>query len=408
MTRYHVAPARGWLNDPNGLVHWAGRWHVFFQHNPDEARHGNIAWGHVSSADLVTWQEQAVAFRPQPTGPDRGGCWSGVAVVDGDRVAVAYTGVEDGPVDSTICLRYASDDRLDHWSDPEVVGTVPTGMRVKEMRDPFVFAWSGRRWALLGAWLDDGPALLLWSCDDLDAWRFERVWLSSVDPILGPLAVADIWECPQLVQIDGSWVLFVSLWKAGTLDRVVYAVGSLEDDGGRPRFVARAGGDADAGTVCYAPQVLQDAPGGGPLFFGWAREADVIDPHPEAVAGCLTLPRRLRLEGDRLVSELEPAVRRLVGDRVAVAAYGWLPAAAYLSVDSPVTLTGREATLTVVAGSEVWLDDDVVEVYPRSGTPETHRDPGTGSWRVGPSAGVAAFEVLGSRTPAPETELLPR
>ena len=404
MTRYHVAPSRGWLNDPNGLVHRAGRWHVFFQHNPDEARHGNIAWGHVSSADLVTWQEHSVAFRPQPDGPDRGGCWSGVAVVIGDRVAVAYTGIHDGPVDSTICLRYASDEDLDHWSDPEVVGTVPAGLGIKEMRDPFVFTWSGRRWALLGAWLDDGPALLLWSCDDLHAWQFEQVWLSSGDPVLRPLAVADVWECPQLALVDGSWVLLVSLWKAGTLDRVVYAVGILEDDEGRPRFVTRSGGYADAGTVCYAPQVLQDAPGGGPLFLGWAREAERLDDlDPQAVAGCLTLPRRLRLDGDRLLSELEPAVRDLVGDRIGVAADAELPAAAYLRVDVPLTLLGREVTVDVVAGSEVWLDDDVVEVYPVSGPPETYRDPGTTSWRVAWETGVAAFAVRAATRSGPET-----
>jgi len=395
VTAYHVAPARGWLNDPNGLVHWAGRWHVFFQHNPVAARHGNIAWGHVSSTDLATWQEHPVAFRPQPAGPDRGGCWSGVSVVDGERVAAVYTGVHDGPADSTICLRYASDERLDQWSAPVVVGRAPEGVGVKEMRDPFVFTWSGRRWALLGAWLDDGPALLLWSCDDLDAWWFERVWLSSADPVLRPLAVADVWECPQLVEVDGSWVVLVSLWKAGVLDRVVYAVGSLEDDGGLPRYAARAGGYADGGEVCYAPQVLQDAPGGGPLFFGWAREADLPEPvDAEAVAGCLTLPRRLRLDGDRLISEVEPAARSLVGDPIALSGdSAELPAQAYLRVDAPVRLTGRGARIAVETGSEVWLDDDVVEVYPTSGTPETYRDPGTTAWRVSPTTNVAAFAV---------------
>ncbi len=397
MTQYHVAPARGWLNDPNGMIHRGGRWHVFFQHNPDEARHGNIAWGHVSSPDLATWTEHPVAFRPQPGGPDRAGCWSGVAVVDGDRVAVAYTGVESSPAGSTICLRYAADDTLDRWSDPLVVGREPEGIGVKEMRDPVVFAWSGRRWALLGAWLEAGPALLLWSCDDLGSWRFERVWLAPGDSVLAPLAGADIWECPQLVEVDGSWVLLLSLWKGGVLDRVVYAVGSLEDDGGLPRFVPRSSGPADAGTVCYAAQVLQDAPGGGPLFLGWAREDDPVDRtaplHPDAVAGCLTLPRRLRLDGDRLVSDLEPAVRALVGDRAEVGPHGELPPAAYLRVGSPVTLTGGTARIDVEPGAEVWLDDDVVEVYPTSGTPETYRDPGTTAWRLSPAAAAAVFAV---------------
>jgi beta-fructofuranosidase len=406
MTRYHVAPARGWLNDPNGMVHWAGRWHVFFQHNPVTARHGDIAWGHVSSADLVTWREHPVAFRPQPGGPDGDGCWSGVSVVVGDRLAAAYTGVVDGPADSTICVRYAADDTLEAWSPPHLAGRVPDGYGIREMRDPFVFSWSGRRWALVGAGLEDGPAVLLWSCDDLEAWRFEGVWLTSADPVLGACAVADIWECPQLVEVDGHWVLLVSLWRAGVLDGVVYAVGSLADDGGRPRFASRSAGRADAGTSCYAPQVLQDAPGGTPLFVGWAREDDphpdaVV--HPDAVAGCLTLPRRLRFVDDRLVGQVDPALRSLVGDALeadgddgadAAAAAG-LPSAAYLEVRSPATLTGT-GTGTVIAldaGSEVWLDDDVVEVYPTSGTPETYRAPGTQAWTLDPPGAVRAYRI---------------
>ena len=88
---------------------------------------------------------------------------------------------------------------------------------------------------------------------------------------------------------------------------------------------------------------------------------------------------------------------------VEVAADGILPAAAYLRVDGPLTLLGREATVDVVAGSEVWLDDDVVEVYPVSGPPETYRDSGTTSWRVAPETGVAAFAVRAATRSGPET-----
>jgi beta-fructofuranosidase len=264
------------------------------------------------------------------------------------------------------------------------------------MRDPFVFTWSGRRWALLGAGLDDGPAVLLWSCDDLEAWRFERVWFTIKHPVVRTLAAADTWECPQLVEVDGSWVLLVSLWKAGILDRVVYAVGSLVEERGLPRFAPRTAGLVDEGTVLYAPQVLQDAPGGAPLMFGWIREAEVlgqalslIEPDGltmqpgDSVVGCLSLPRRLALKDDHLISAVDPAVFALLGDEVDPGVQGLLPPQSMLRVAStPVTLAGADIKVELPAHTDVWVDGEVLEAYPAGGVPGTFRDPGTLSWHL--------------------------
>ena len=42
---FHIAARRGLVNDPNGLIHWQGRTHVFSQRNPDGCTHRNKAWG---------------------------------------------------------------------------------------------------------------------------------------------------------------------------------------------------------------------------------------------------------------------------------------------------------------------------------------------------------------------------
>jgi beta-fructofuranosidase len=401
---YHIQPRRGWINDPNGMLYRDGRWHVFFQHNPTGAFHTDIHWGHVSSGDLVSWREHPVAFGPTPDGPDRVGCWSGVCVDVGDRVAAVYTGIVTDPVDSLVCIRYASDPDLDHWSDPIAVATVPPlprgEMQIREMRDPFVFQWGGRRWALVGAGLVDGtPALLLWSCDDLETWRFERVWLTVDDPVLASAAYAEIWECPQLVEVDGSWALLLSIWRDNQLERTVAAVGSLVSaPDGSPALAVRACRPVDDGRSLYAPQVGVDPD--GPWFLGWIMQVGApLDAPEDTVAGCLTLPRRLGIAKDVLLSWTDRRVAALLGESIAVNEQGTLPAYAHVVAgEDAVTLRGTELSVTLQPGAEAWLDGEILEVYPLDAPPRTYRDPGTAGWRLVGDWATAAVRLVAARS----------
>ena len=68
---YHFLAPINWMNDPNGTIFWKGRYHIFYQYNPNGAFHGTIHWGHASSENLVHWTDHPIALPPGPEGADR-------------------------------------------------------------------------------------------------------------------------------------------------------------------------------------------------------------------------------------------------------------------------------------------------------------------------------------------------
>ena len=88
----HFTSRSGWINDPLGLTHDDGTYHLFFQHVPaGTVWDPGCAWGHATSTDLLHWAEQPVALSP---GDGDQGCWSGsVALPEPGRPVVFYTSV---------------------------------------------------------------------------------------------------------------------------------------------------------------------------------------------------------------------------------------------------------------------------------------------------------------------------
>src|SRR5690606_31442153 len=86
---YHMMPPAGWMNDPNGFIQFKGIYHLFYQHDPYQAKQGPMHWGHATSVDLVNWVHQPVALAPSEdydSGQSGGqGCWSGSAVNDNGK-----------------------------------------------------------------------------------------------------------------------------------------------------------------------------------------------------------------------------------------------------------------------------------------------------------------------------------
>ena len=89
--KFHIQPKTGLLNDPNGFSFYKGRYHLFYQWFPLGPVHGVKYWYHMSSENLVDWQDEGIALEPDSF-YDSHGVFSGSGLVVEDRLHLFYTG----------------------------------------------------------------------------------------------------------------------------------------------------------------------------------------------------------------------------------------------------------------------------------------------------------------------------
>jgi beta-fructofuranosidase len=294
--RFHVTAPRNWLNDPNAPLWWRGEWHLFYQHNPGAPVWGLMHWGHVSSRDLLTWTDHGIALNPSPDGPDADGCWSGSAqVVDGDPIFF-YTGVRavGDALDQSV-LRATAGQGLERIStDPGIpmLSIDPSVLGTHGQRDPYLVRRKDDWLMVLGTGLLDGRggAVAAWSSADTRHWTYQGILFTQ--PAGGVVERGPVWECPQLVQVDGRWVLLVAV-QMPAADGViclqtVWFLGDLRGE----TFIPHATGVLDAGDVFYAPAVATH--GGRTLVWGWIQESpELREAGARDFAGALSTPREL-------------------------------------------------------------------------------------------------------------------
>lgn len=293
---YHFLPPANWLNDPNGLIHWQGKYHLFYQHNPSGPVHGRIHWGHACSEDLIHWTHLPVALAPTPGGPDEEGCWSGCAVVDDAGVPTfLYTGVRDGYRRQQACLATSSDDLLSltkHPGNPIIPGP-PAGMEALGFRDHTVWREDDGWYQLIGSGIQGvGGAVLLYRSPDLRQWEYLHPLLVGEHGQSGPLWTGSMWECPDFFPLGDQHTLVFSIWDDQQLHYTAYFVGSYAEHRFTPRTVRMLD---FGGRHFYAPQTLLDGQGRR-LIWGWLVEGRPV--HAQVAAGwsgALSLPRVLTM-----------------------------------------------------------------------------------------------------------------
>lgn len=374
---YHLRSPRNWLNDPNGLCQFGGRYRVFYQYDHDWPRVDQKAWGEFSSPDLVHWDFEGIPLEPSVP-EDRHGVFSGSAFVErhaapdgGDLLRVYYTGnvVEPTPDTSPKDLDYVFAGRQQNVLTATSEDGVHFGPRqvllrnadypawcTCHVRDPKVWEEDGERHMVLGARHVDGYGLcLVYDSSDGLAWHLRQA-------IRPDYAFGFVWECPNVLSLDGHEYLAVSpqglprerdrwfnRWTPGYFELPGRLLDTTVVD--ERTFV-----QWDFGHDFYAPQAFRDGKGRW-ILFGWM---GTFDEHytsvPEGLAWwhCLTVPREVtRREDGRL---LQRPVAELEGLR---------GVAQCLDGPGEVTVDGRGAdvVLSGIVGEGAVTLDGSFEVY---------------------------------------------
>ncbi len=90
---WHIAPKCGLMNDPNGLWRLMG-YTIFFTNGFRLDRYmGWKHWYHLTTKDFIHYEDHGVAMYPD-TESDSYGCYTGMALKEGEKVHVFYTGIE--------------------------------------------------------------------------------------------------------------------------------------------------------------------------------------------------------------------------------------------------------------------------------------------------------------------------
>lgn len=299
---FHIAAEAGWLNDPNGLSYFNGRYQVYFQHHPFSTEWGPMHWGHVSSADMVTWRREPIAMAPS-TEADGDGVFSGSAVVGDDGNLYAYftghrwrNGVNEDEGNLQVQCVAVSGDGIT-FEKKGVIVDCPEGLL--HFRDPKVWR-QGDVWCMVfGACSTDlRGQVWLYTSTDLVTWEFARVVFEDPDPQVYML------ECPDMFPLGDKWVIIYSPmyprpdgYRFRNSHNAGYVVGTWEPGGVfQPETECRP---LDWGHQFYAPQTFL-APDGRRIAYGWMGSFTLPVATQEADGWCgqLTVPRELLLDAD--------------------------------------------------------------------------------------------------------------
>lgn len=301
---FHFYKFGHWINDPNGLFYLDGKYHLFFQLNPDATVWGNMHWGAAESTDLINWVHKPIALYAEPEG--LGYIFSGGAIVDEKNTS--GFGIDNvPPIIATFTQQSVKEEQVQSIAYSVDGGNtfsmfnenpVIANPGIKDFRDPKVVWFDGQDGQYWVKAVVAGHCVHFYKSENLKTWTK----LSEFGEGVG--AHGGVWECPDLFPLlceetgQQFWVLLISINPGGPNggSATQYFIGSFDgiefvpqDD--EIRWL-------DHGTDCYAgitwdntPNILEER-----VYTAWMSNWDYANNTPDDTwRGSMTLPRRIKL-----------------------------------------------------------------------------------------------------------------
>lgn len=301
---YHIQPATGLLNDPNGFSYFNNQWHLFYQSFPYGAVHGLKSWAHLTSDDLVHWQDHGPALLPGDV-QDSHGAYSGSAIPVGDKLFMMYT----GNVRDKNWVRHPKQDGA--WMDKDnqikkisipLIDNPKPGY-TDHFRDPQIIKHEDTYYCLIGGRRadDTGHVLVYQASEVTGPWSY-KTELKFTDKDCGYMI-----ECPNLLFVDNRPVLMFcpqgieqDVLQYSNVYPNAVVIGEDFDWETFSFINPSAITNLDEGFDVYATHGF-NAPDGRALTVSWIGLPDTTYPSDkEGWANCFSLVKELKIKDNHL------------------------------------------------------------------------------------------------------------
>lgn len=223
--QFHGMPSGSWTNESHGMIYSGGRYHVFFQKNPNGPYMSRLHWGHISSENLYDWKEEPIAIYPGEIF-DLKGCWSGCVYENSGTPYILYTAVDNQK--ARIVQAKASDDALVGWGEKKVIiDGRPSGLS-DDFRDPYYFEANGQQYIIVGTSKNGIGACTLHQLKN-GTWTNDGTVFFQ-----GGSATqhGTFWEMPNVTPMgDGRWLFTCTPLNTNAGVRTLCWVGTIGNDG---------------------------------------------------------------------------------------------------------------------------------------------------------------------------------